>query len=173
MKCIKRRVFEDLRDWATLLYRAWALRPSRGLIQTLFRYSILVCADFMGTKRPASHLRDFSRLLTIFCTFWTFCPTRCFMDKILWIYICQTDCYTAKQTTVTSLRTFEVREKKQLRSRLSSNIYTILTKGHRFHRNFERFPLCLQQIQRYWLFKQELKCTYVYDNVQGNTVVKY
>lgn len=48
----------------------------------------------------------FSRLLAIFCTFRTFCPTRCFVDKILWVYMCQTE-LASDRTTVKLFRVFQ------------------------------------------------------------------
>lgn len=58
----------------------------------------------------------FSRLLAIFCTFRTFCPTRCFVDKILRVYMCQTE-LASDRTTVKLFRVFQsVHTRGQLRS---------------------------------------------------------
>lgn len=67
-------------------------RASRGLIQAFA--SLFHCRPcrFHGhrTSGQATFVATFSRLLAIFCTFRTFCPTRCFVDKILRVYMCQT-----------------------------------------------------------------------------------
>lgn len=73
-----------------------------GSSHTPFRYSTLVRADSAGTEPPFRHLRGFSRPLAISCTSRTFCPTRCFADKVPWIYACRTVIFS-EQATVRGL----------------------------------------------------------------------
>lgn len=88
-------------------------RASRGLIQAFA--SLFHCRPcrFHGhrTSGQATFVATFSRLLAIFCTFRTFCPTRCFVDKILRVYMCQTIyvyIYLASDpTTVKLFRVFQ------------------------------------------------------------------
>lgn len=88
-------------------------RASRGLIQAFA--SLFHCRPcrFHGhrTSGQATFVATFSRLLAIFCTFRTFCPTRCFVDKILRVYMCQTIyvyIYPASDpTTVKLFRVFQ------------------------------------------------------------------
>lgn len=114
------------KDWK-MPFEMWARRPLRGLVQSLcislFRSRLCWFRGHRVSGRPPSSLflavKHFLHVPNLL-------SDTMLRDRILWIYVCQTDSYISEQTTVNNHRKLCI--EKQLRSRLFRNTCEFVTR---------------------------------------------